>query len=264
MNIMHKLVHVLWGDITGKEIRHFGLLSLISFAFIGTYSMLRPLKEIVFMHFVGTFYLPSAKIASFLVMIPLTLLYGFLVDVVEKHQLFYIFCSLYGSLFLGLSYALAHPATGLAAAKATQWGLTGWIFYIGIESFIMLMLALFWSFVASSTKTESAKRCYPLIMAVTQTGSIVGPEFAKNAKHFGVPLLICGAGLCMFAIIAIVRALVIFNPQIITVEKSKRPTGPIEGLRLVLTRPYLRPVHHGKCHARVPNYAPRARTFHYP
>lgn len=201
--------------------------------------MLRPLKEILFMHFVDKFYLPNAKIASFLVMIPLTLLYSALSDKVEKHQLFYIFCSGYGLLFMFLAHLLASPTIGLNASPENACQLIGWIFYIGIESFIMIMLTLFWSFAASSSKTESAKRCYPLIVAVTQVASIIGPEFIKNSHIFTIPMVIFGASVSMFIIIAIVRMLVIYDPSIIRIENTKKPTGPIEGLRLVLTRPYL-------------------------
>ena len=91
-NVIRSIVRTLWGDLTKAELRNVGLLSLISFSFMGTYSLLRPFKEILFMHFVGKFYLPSAKFASFLIMIPLTLLYAELVDRIEKHQLFYVFC----------------------------------------------------------------------------------------------------------------------------------------------------------------------------
>ncbi len=239
MNFFLSLARLLWGDITKEEIRRFGLLSLISFSFIATYSVLRPLKEILFMRYVGTFYLPSAKIASFIIMIPLTLFYSELVDRVEKHQLFYVFCSLYGCFFIGVAYLLAHPNLGLTTAVAHPLGFIGWAIYIGIESFVMIMLALFWSFVASSTKAESAKRCYPLVMGVSQIGSIAGPQLVKHASSLGIPILVAGAGLSMFIIIAIIRAFVIYNPDVIKVEKSKRPTGPIEGLRLIVTRPYL-------------------------
>ncbi len=240
MNIFLSLARILWGDITKEEIRHFGLLSLISFSFIGTYSMLRPLKEILFMHFVDKFYLPNAKIASFLVMIPLTLLYSELSDRVEKHQLFYIFCAGYGLFFMTLAYLLSSPIIGLNASPEHASQFIGWAFYIGIESFIMIMLTLFWSFAASSSKTESAKRCYPLIVAATQVASIVGPEFIKNSHIFTIPVVIFGASLCMFVTIIIVRMLVVYDPSIVKIESTKkRPTGPIEGLRLVLTRPYL-------------------------
>jgi AAA family ATP:ADP antiporter len=239
MNIFRGLARVLWGNITREEVRRFGLLSLISFSFITTYSVLRPLKEILFMRFVGTFYLPSAKIASFLVMIPLTLFYSQLVDRIEKYQLFYVFCTLYGFFFIAIAYLLSHETHGLATAGTSPYGILGWAVYIGIESFVMIMLALFWSFVASSTKTESAQRCYPLIMAVSQIGSIAGPELVKQATTLGIPALIGGAGLSMFVIIGIIKAFVVYNPEVIKIEKSTRPTGPIEGLRLIATRPYL-------------------------
>lgn len=239
MNFFGRLARTLWGDITRTELRKFALLSVISFSFISTYSMLRPLKDILFMRFVGTLYLPYAKMASFAIMIPLTLIYGVLVDRLEKHRLFYIVCGFYGLLFLACGFLLAHPTLGLANESTNLYRLTGWLVYLGIESFIMISISLFWSFVAGSTSNESAKRGYPIIMALSQLGSIAGPELSKNAWFIGIPTLFIIGGLSLFALIAIIYQLVCWYPEVITLERSGKPTGPIEGLRLVLSRPYL-------------------------
>ena len=48
------------------------------------------------MKITGKLYIPYAKMGSFFVMVPLILGYCKLVDLVEKHVLFYIICGAYG------------------------------------------------------------------------------------------------------------------------------------------------------------------------
>ncbi len=42
----------LWGDISGEEFKRFGLLSLTFLFIIGTYWLMRPLKDGLFMNIV--------------------------------------------------------------------------------------------------------------------------------------------------------------------------------------------------------------------
>jgi AAA family ATP:ADP antiporter len=203
--------------------------------------MMRPLKEALFMRTVGKLYLPYAKIASFALLVPLLLIYAKLVDRFHRYQLFYILCSFYSLVFLAIAYALAHPVIGLANTHIEPTRLLGWFIYLSIESFSAIVCgALFWSFVASTTDTSSAKRGYPLIIAASQIGSLVGPEFAKRGSFFGIPLLIVIIAVAIFVIMLGIRFFVSHNPlfQAIGV-KEKEETGPIEGLRLLVTKPYL-------------------------
>jgi ATP:ADP antiporter, AAA family len=239
MNIFMRLAELLWGKMEKKEVTRFILLGTIAFFIITTYSMIRPLKDVLFMRTVGTSFIPEAKIVSFLIMIPLVLGYGKLVDLVRKHQLFYILGGGYAVLFFTIAFMLSIPHVGLENTVTSPYRIVGWLIYVGIESFIVLMLALFWSFVASNSNNESAKHTYPLIIGIAQLGSILGPEFAKNVKYIGMVNLVILVGCCMLIIMAIVRLLVHVNPEIAQDTKERKPTGPIAGLKLLLARPYL-------------------------
>lgn len=235
-----RIVRALWGDLTAEELKRFSMLSLTFLFIIGTYWLMRPLKDALFMKIVGKLFIPYAKMASFAFIIPLILVYSKMVDLFAKHKLFYVICSFYAALFFIIAYFLAHPTIGLANTVADKSRVLGWVIYLGIESFGSLVVALFWSFVASTTDTSSAKRGYALIIAGAQIGSIAGPTLARCAEYIGLPQLsaIVGFGILMvpFLIWRFVNA---FPSAKVESASEKKATGPIEGLRLLLSKPYL-------------------------
>lgn len=240
MNVLRRLKAYFFGDMTPEDLLMLGLLGTVAFMLIGTYSMMRPLKEVLFMRIVGPSYLPEAKILSFIVMIPLTLMYNELVDLVRHHHIFYIISGVYSILFFGIAFTLATPGHGLDNTTAGAGRIIGWVIYIGIESFIMLMLAVFWSFVSSVNSTQTAQRTYPLIIALAQIGSILGPESIKRmGLSRNMPILMLLVGCSMLMIIGAVKLMIIKRPQLANLDIKEKPTGAIEGLRLLLSRPYL-------------------------
>lgn len=240
--MLEGIVRFFWRDLTDKEIKRFGLLACTYLFIVGTYWLMRPLKDALFMRIVGKCYLPYAKIASVLIMIPLILIYSKFVDLVQKHKLFYIMFSFYAVLFLGIAYFVAHPNIGLANTILSKWRILGWTIYLSIESFGSLAVALFWSFVASTNDTDSAKRGYALVVCGAQFGSVTGPFLARMASFIGITTLLIFVVFGILAVPLLVRYFV-KNHQNLAVEsvvdENKESTGPIEGLRLLLSRPYL-------------------------
>ncbi|MFA6263086.1 MAG: Npt1/Npt2 family nucleotide transporter [Candidatus Babeliales bacterium] len=238
--MLGNLARALWGNLTKEEVKKFGMLSLTFFFAIGTYWLMRPLKDALFLKIVGKLYIPYAKMASVLFIIPLILVYSKLVDMVAKHKLFYVICSFYSVFFLVLSYFLAHPTIGLANTVPSKSRLLGWVIYLGIESFGSLVPALFWSFVASTTDTASAKRGYGLIIAGAQFGSILGPTIATYAEYIGMTMLAKVVAVGIFMVPVLIYFFVKAHPAAaVEHREDKKATGPIEGLRLLLSQPYL-------------------------
>jgi len=163
-----------------------------------------------------------------------------LVDLVEKQKLFYIISACYITLFLLFTIMLKHPTIGLTNDIAHPGRLLGWSMYLAIETFGSLMITLFWSFVVSSTDTQSAKRGYPLIFAGAQVGAILGPFLAIQAPRIGISNLTLIVALGVLIIPFLVKIFIKMFPQ--TAEKhvaGKQKTGPIEGIKLLLSRWYL-------------------------
>jgi len=235
-----KIKRALWGDITGQEFKRFGMLSLTFLFLIGTYWLMRPLKDTLFMHIVGVKYIPYAKMLSVLILFPLIMLYSKLVDLVEKQKLFYILCTTYAALFIVISILLKHPTIGMANAVGSPDRIFGWLIYIGIESFGSMLPALFWSFVASNTDTASAKRGYGLIIFGAQIGSISGPLLATQAETIGLPTLIALVACGVLIVPLLIKAFITVYPTSAEVSVvNQKKTGMFEGLRLLVSRPYL-------------------------
>ena len=244
--MLPKPLRMLWGDLSSEEVKKFGFLSFTFFFVIGSYWLLRPLKDGIFKSVVGMAYQPRAKMLSLCVLIPLILLYSKLVDLVQKQKLFYVICTVYSGIFLVIAYLLTHPTIGLANTVASPKRMLGWVSYFVIESLGSIIVALFWSFVISVTDSDSAKKGYPLILAGAQIGSILGPTLASNAKTFGLPLLTVFAAIGIIIVPFLIKFFITF---VIDTKKyfagmkkhaeNKSKSGMMEGLKLLLTKPYL-------------------------
>ena len=240
-----RFVTYLWGDLNNQEFKKFGLLSLTFFFLIGAYWLLRTQKDAAFNAIVGLEFQPKAKMLSFIVSVAAVLVYSKLVDMFDKNSLLIVLSGLFGGGFLASALLLAHPTVGFANTVASPERYFGLFLYLFIESFGTVMVGLFWAFVTSSTKTESAKKGYPLIIAGSQLGSILGSWLSYKSEYFGNQLLFTVGALAICMIVPVV----IFylwsvpveyrtgNPEAANAKKIK--TGMFEGLWLLMTRPYV-------------------------
>ena len=144
--MLQKIKQTIYGDLSGEEAKRFGFLAMILLFIIGTYWLMRPLKDGLFMNIVGRDYLPNAKILSFFFILPIVMIYAKLVDMFEKQKLFYILCSAYSILFLVIHFLLKNPTIGLENTVADPSRTLGWVIYLAIESFGSLLVSLFWFF----------------------------------------------------------------------------------------------------------------------
>lgn len=232
--MLARVKHILWGDISGAELKHFGILSSIFFFVIGSYWILRGVKNALFMHLVDPASLPYAKMVSITALIVLVIVYNELVDLFSATTLIYIITGFYGALFLVVAYGLTHQIFSGA------W--LGWLLYVMVESFGSIVVALFWSYVASVSVVEQAKRGYPVVVAGAQLGAMVGSVCVMTqAARFGGHGLVVIAAIFIFAIAGLTfyfHKIHVPTRQEIKAAK-KESTGVFEGLRLLATRPYL-------------------------
>lgn len=245
-------LRTLWGDLSAKEVKKFGLLSCIITLILGNYWMLRVLKNPIFNDLVGMEYQPRAKMASIFVVAFVLLIYSKLVDLFKKKALFDIFCTFYALMFFLICFATMYPehfsmSSSSAFYPMFSWlpgKFFGWLSYFVFESSSLLII-LFWAFVASITLPESAKKGYPMIVACTQIGTITGPWIVKKfATEVGSPLLVGLGGILVLIVPFIVRLYmwVIPKEQLpanAALDDKKPKTGFFEGLTLIATRPYV-------------------------
>lgn len=237
------IVRYLWGDLDRNEMKKFGILGMMFFFLIGAYWLLRTQKNAVFNAIVGLEFQPKAKMLSLLIVVPTLLIYAKLVDLLDKNKLFIGLSSMYALGFASIAFLLKHPVIGLPNPVASPDRLFGWFTYIFIESFGSVMVGLFWAFVTSSTKTESAKKGYALIIAGSQVGSILGSYMSWKSELFGNAFLFNVGALSVCAIVPMILLYLWIIPAEYRTgsgEKTKKArTGIFEGIKILLTRPYV-------------------------
>jgi len=249
-----KIARSLWGEFESyQELKKFGMLASILFCIIGAFWAMKPTKDSIFAVLVGIDYLPLAKIVSSLFTIPLLMIYTKLVDLFKREQLFYLIIGFYALLSFVFYYFLSHPYYGIENDSASFGRLLGWIWYLYVDSFVSLALLMFWSIVVDTTKPDSAKRGFPIILLFGQMGTIAGPFFLR-ASRFGfvtsAPIIIMVG--CVIALIGVLmRVFMKTTPKYLlqgyeeekteeeVINKEKKKTGFLEGIRLIFKNWYL-------------------------
>ncbi len=240
----------IFGEFEPEELKKFILLGIIFALIIGIYWTLRPMKDSLFQDIVGATYQPRAKWLSLVVVFPLVIIYSKLVEMLPRHVLFYVLSAAYGTVALLLTWFMFDPQVGLANLNADPSRILGWVWYVFVESFGSLIIALFWAFATDITVAESAKKGFSLVVMLGQIGGMAGPFFlTKIPMMYNISnayvILIC-AGL-IFLIIPLVKFFLTQVPKEQMVGFSEKghakqeevEPGFLEGLRLIFSQPYL-------------------------
>lgn len=247
-----------FGNFEHEEFKKFLRMGVIFALIIGVYWTLRPLKDAVFIQLVGSLQLPYAKTVSVLALLPLVMFYTKLLEKTSREKMLLILPSFYGISILSFSLLIMW-AQGSSQEIASRSSLAlagtkilGYSWYLFVESFGSLVVALFWAFAADTTEPVQAKRGFPLVVAIGQLGGIVFPYSVGGLPHrLGLStdaLSIVCLGLLTLLIIPLVRYFLRATPtsQLTSfkgkneqaIEKKQEP-GFLEGLKLLLKNRYL-------------------------
>ncbi len=249
MHFFSAVINNLWGLSAGDELKKFLYLAAGAFCLLGSFSSLKPLKESLFINMVGADYYPLIKKISVVLMFLVVMLYSKIVDYVSKHNLIYVFLLFYISLGSVLVVLLAHPTLGVAntEARADRW--VAWFFYLFVESYITMMISLFWSFVNDVTSATSAKKGYGMIMFGSQSGALVFAAIGwalvadPLEQATRVPFLLA-LSMVLFALLGffvwrLTRSVPARVLRSHDYDRHEESIGVWEGLKVVVTRPYV-------------------------
>jgi AAA family ATP:ADP antiporter len=161
----------------------------------------------------------------------------------------------YGLLGLVFVFFFYHPTIGLENTTPDPYRLLGWLFFLYVESFISLMVSLFWSFTHDITTPESAQKGYGLIIFGTQLGGflliLLGKILTQDPTLYAsrVTLMTLISVLMIFTIAIVTYILQhtvnqedmqsFQEKNNITEEQPKSAVRFLDGLRLLLTHPYV-------------------------
>ena len=245
---LSKIIRATYGFVEEGEVTKFSILSVCFGFIIGFYWMLRTTKDGIFFDLVGRQYLPKAKMITPFMLFVILFLYNMIVDKVKKHRLFMVVCFSYGIVF-----ALTALFLKIGIPHVDHWLLDwipgrvlGWVHYLAVETLGGIIVgAVFWAFVASTTRTESAKRGYPMVFLGAQIGNLVGPAIvASYSVAFGTANLLLLVTMFMFMVPFIMEFYMKVVPAHLhesddAGHAKKKNTGALEGLRLLATKPFL-------------------------
>lgn len=251
--MISSVVQFFYPDIKREEIKKYTLLAIAFLFTIGAYWLLRLLKDLVLYKLAfpislgyhadeGRQWAPIAKAISPFVVLFVVMIYTKLVDMFEKHKLFYIIASFYTICFAIIGTILYLQATyGSEFVGAPVLKYMGICNYLLTESLGSVLVALFWSFTVSISTADQAKRTFPFIVALGQIGSISGSSLMLIKSLPTWPLFAVAVA-CLICLISVIYYLKATTPEDqMKSDKEEKKTKPdmLAGLKLLLTEPYL-------------------------
>jgi len=246
---------VMFGKFEAEEFKKFVRMGIIFALIIGSYWTLRSLKNGIFNNLVDPKYLPWAKTASIFFLFPVVIAYTKLLDRYSREKMFYILPTIYGltTLFFAIAFYFTQAPTAVIEARTgIAWLATkalAYFWYVFVESYGSLVVALFWAYATDVTGPGSAKHGFPFIVALGQVGGILFPMTLKLPKLLKLstsmlPVLISGL-LTLWVIISF-RNFLAATPKTLLAsyggsdaKKHDEEPGFLEGLRLLLNHWYL-------------------------
>ncbi len=260
ISLFQKLSKPIFGNFEREEFKKFLRMGLI-FAFVlGSYWTLRALKDSVLIDLISKTAQPVAKTISLLCLFPILMFYTRLFDRYPREKVFYMLATTYTVLTIVFGLLILSPI-GQAPADviASRTGLLyygtkilGYAWYVFVESYGSLVVSLFWSLASDTTGPESAKRGFPLVVAIGQIGGIIGPKYVTRLpKLFGFMTssisILVGAFL-IFSLVYLMKYFLRSTPKELLVsfhgkneekiEEEQEP-GFLEGVRLIWKHKYL-------------------------
>lgn len=247
-----------FGNFEKEEFKKFLRMGAIFALMIGVYWTLRPLKDAVFIQLVDKLQLPFAKTISVITLLPLVMFYTKLLEKTSREKMLIILPVFYGTavlLFSLLMLIFQAPAEEIATRSFFFLATTkvlGYLFYVFVESFGSLVIALFWAFATDTTNAGPAKKGFPLVVAIGQMGGIIFPYSIGGLPHrLGLTtdaLSMMCLGFLILLIIPMVKYFLRVTPKELlksfhgkneAIEESKQEPGFLEGLKLLLKNKYL-------------------------
>lgn len=257
LHFLMKLCQFNFGVFGENEFKKFLRMGFIFSLIVGIYWTLRTLKDSIFIHLVDKMYLPYAKTISVLALIPLVIVYTKLLDRVSRERMLIILPLSYGITTLIFSILILFAqSTSIEVVNGSTvlmyyMKLLGYLWYFFVDSFGSLFVALFWTFATDTTTPESAKRGFPLIVAIGQLGGIFMPYFISGLPYrLGLTtdaLSTFISGLLILFIIIAVKSFLANTPKdqltsftvIVEKENKNKQAGFLEGLRIIFSHKYL-------------------------
>lgn len=203
------------------------------FAIIASYTIIKELKDSLFMNIVGGVkYVPYAKLGMLFALIPVVLLYGKLVDKIRRYQLLCFFALLYSVIGFICTAVMAYYGIGLQnTTNSFVYWLFGWLYFFYIETFSPFVVGVYWAFLNSITSPAGAKKEYGFLISCSKLGGMLTAGSAWfllsfNNKGYGIALSETGIHILLMVLSSV---LLLTVPIIIWFMMKKVPGRYLHG-----------------------------------
>jgi len=243
----------------------FLFLAVTFFLIIGSYTLIRDLKNSIFIGLIGKSYIPIARLIVLAILIPAILLYARFVDRAKRYYLLNFYSVFYAIICLIFAFFIGHPSIGIANTDQSPYRLFGWFFYFLVEGFSPFVLSVFWAFSNSISSPDGAKRNYGLVVAGSKIGGMLTAGFAwalfsftsfpivghisDVAKHRLILILASAFLFCIPVVIKLLMRTVpgkylrgyeaVYKVEKKRVDSGKAHTGILAGLKMLIQYPYV-------------------------
>lgn len=257
-------------SLSGAQVEKFEklkfiFLSAIFFFVIAAYTIIRNLKSSLFMGLVGKEYVPLAKLAVLIFLVPAILFYSKLVDKIKRYHLLSFYSLFYAIGCLFFAFFVGHQTIGILNTDQSPYRFLGWVFYIFAEGFSPFVLSVFWAFSNSICKPEGAKNNYGMMTSASKVGGIFTSVLAwalfsiTDFSFFGkisdvskIRIIFVVAAICLVAVSVTITYLIKVIPgkylhgyEAVYKEEEKMDkaghadTGIFAGLKMFFKYPYV-------------------------
>jgi len=204
----------------------FLFLASTFFLIIGAYTLIRDLKNSVFIGLIGKEYIPFARLIFPFLLVPAILLYAKLVDKVRRYYLLMIYSLLYAVLCLIFAFFIGHPTIGIGNTDQSPYRLFGWLFYFFVEGFSPFVLSVFWAFSNSISSVAGAKKSYGFMVSASHLGGMLTAGFAWALFSWsGFPIIGQVSDVSKHRIILLLASLFLFAIPFAIVLLMKKVSG---------------------------------------
>lgn len=265
-SMQRKAVSVVY---TQEQERHYERLKSIFlwvafFFIIGSYTVIRELRDSIFAFIVGRDHLSSAKIITLVGFIPAIFLYSKLVDKMRRYYLLCAYSAFYAIGGFVFAYYLGDAAIGIPNTLKSSDRVIGWLFYFFVEGFSPFVVSVFWAFLNSISSPETAKN-YGFLVSGSKLGGMLAsisawyflsrrtvlgmPVYSDTANHQILILISSSLLLCVpFIIFWMMKKVpgkflhgyeAVYQVEKEKVKHGEAETGMMAGLNMLIKYPYV-------------------------
>lgn len=242
----------LW-PFSGDESRKVRYLATAYALLIFAYSMFKPLKDTVFLSFVGPIYQPQAKLLM-VVMLPLiTMLYSFIVGHSKRYHAALFFILLYAITCIGFAALFLHPVLGVANTVTSPWRLTGWLYYGLFDVFSLTVMTTFWAVTSSVSTPQQAAAQYGIMAAGSKLAGMIASAIGHFLLKSSLPPMVAIPTLLMLCCMALIGAAYAIRQMFCTIDhkllegytdqhespkQAAQPLSTWDGFKSIIAQPY--------------------------